>query len=73
MFSGLQVRGGPAIINKEASGEEVSKELSVLADPAISSSASVQVEVHDDPSRAGKTNSSAGALEAPAKTNMVNG
>ena len=29
--------------------------------------------MHDGPARAGKTDSSAGALEAPAKTNMVNG
>ena len=31
----------------------------------------VQGEVHDGPARANQTNSSAGALEAPAKTNIV--
>ena len=31
----------------------------------------VQEEVHDGPTRANQTNSSAGALEAPAKTNIV--
>ena len=44
-----------------------------MADPAYPSSANEQVEVHDGVTRAGKTDSSAGALEAPAKTNMVNG
>ena len=44
-----------------------------MADPAYPSSANEQVEVHDGSARAGKTDSSAGALEAPAKTNMVNG
>ena len=73
MFSGLQVRGGPAGINKEASDKEDSKELTQVADPANSRGANVQVEVQDGPARADKTNSSAGALEAPAKTNMVNG
>ena len=73
MFSGLQVRGGPANVNKETPDEEVPKELSIVADPAYPSSANGQVEVHDGPARAGKTNSSVGALEAPAKTNMVNG
>ena len=52
MFSGLQVRGGPAIVKKEAFDEEVSKELDQVADPAISSSANVQVEVQDGPARA---------------------
>ena len=73
MFSGLQVRGGPAIANKEARDEEVPKELSIVADPAYSSSVHVEVGVHDGPARAGQTDSSAGALEAPAKTNMVTG
>ena len=74
MFSGLQVRGDPAyIVNKEAPDEEVPKELSIGADPAYSSSTNEQVEVHDGPTRVGKTDSSAGALEAPAKTNIVNG
>ena len=74
MFSGLQVRGGPAyIVNKEAPDEEVPIELSIVADPAYSSSTNVKVEVHDGPARAGNTDSSAGALEAPAKTNIVNG
>ena len=67
MFSGLQVRGGPANVNKEDS-----KELNQVADPANSSRANVQVEVQDGPARAYKTKSSAGALEAPAKTNIVN-
>ena len=31
----------------------------------------VQGEVHDGPARANQTNSSAGALEAPAKANIV--
>ena len=62
MFSGLQVRGGPANNNKEASDKEDSKELNQVADPVNSSSANVQVEVHDGPARADKTNSSAGAL-----------
>ena len=44
-----------------------------MADPANLISANVQVEVQDDPARADKTNSSAVALEAPAKTNIVNG
>ena len=73
MFSGLQVRGGPANVNKVAPDEEVPKELSIVADPAYPSSANVKVEVHDGPARADKTDSSAGALKAPAKTNMVNG
>ena len=73
MFSGLQVRGGPTDINKIASDKEDSKELNQVADPANSSSANVQVEVLDGPARADKTISSARALEAPAKTNMVNG
>ena len=73
MFSGLQVRGGPVIVNKEASDEEASKVPNQVADPAYPSNANEQVEVHDGPARAGKTDSSAGALEAPAKTNMVNG
>ena len=73
MISGLQVRGYPAIVNKEAPDEEVPKELSIVADPANLSSTNVKVEVHDGPTWAGKTDSSAGALEAPAKTNIVNG
>ena len=73
MLSALQVRGGPAIINKEASDEEPSKVPNQVADPPYPSSANGQVEVHDGPARAGKTDSSARALEAPAKTNMVNG
>ena len=72
MFSGLQVRGGPANIDKEASYKEDSKELNQVADPANSISANVQVEVQDGSARADKTNSSAGAVEAPAKTNIVN-
>ena len=39
--------------------------------PAIPSIAKVYGEVHDGPARANQTNSSAGALEAPAKTNTV--
>ena len=73
MFSGLQVRGGPAIVNKEAFNEEASKVPNQVADPAYPSSTNEQVEVHGGPARASWTNSSAGALEAPAKTNMVNG
>ena len=73
MFMGLQVRGGPANFNKEASNKDDSREPYQVADPAYLSSANVHVEVQDGPSRARKTNSSAGALEAPAKTNMVNG
>ena len=52
MSSGLQVRGGPAIVNKEARDEEVPKELSIVPDPAYSSSVHVEVEVHDGPARA---------------------
>ena len=73
MFSALQVRGGPAIVNREASDEEASKVPNQVVDPAYPSSSNEQVEVHDGPARADKTNSSAGALEVPAKTNMVNG
>ena len=42
-----------------------------MEDPAIPSVTEVQGEVHDGPARANQTNSSAGALEAPAKTNTV--
>ena len=53
MFSGLQVRGGPAVINKEASDKEDSKELDQVADPAYPSSTNVQVEVQDGPAKVG--------------------
>ena len=53
MFSALQVRGGPAIVNKEASDEEASKVPNQVADPAYPSRANRQVEVHDGPARAG--------------------
>ena len=53
MFSGLQVRGGPAIVNKEAPDEEVPKELGIVADPAYPSSTNVQVEVQVGPAMVG--------------------
>ena len=51
MFSGLQIRGGHTIVNKEASDKEVSKELDQVADPAYLSITNVQVEVQDGPAK----------------------
>ena len=42
-----------------------------MEDPAIPSVTEMQGEVHGGPARANQTNSSAGALKAPAKTNTV--
>ena len=53
MFSGLQVRGGPANVNKEASDKEDSKELNQVADPAYPSSTNVQAEVQVGPAMVG--------------------
>ena len=73
MFGRLQVRGVPAADNnnEDTNNQENSKESSQVVDPASPRIANVQGEVHDGPARAIKTNSSAGALEAPAKTNIV--
>ena len=72
MFGRLQVRGVPAAdINNEDTNQEYSKESNQVVDPASPRIANVQGEVHDGPARANQTNSSAGALEAPAKTNTV--
>ena len=72
MFGRLQVRGVPAADNNnEVTDQENSKESNQVVDPASPRIANVQGEVHDGPARANQTNSSAGALEAPAKTNIV--
>ena len=73
MFGRLQVRGVPAADNnnEDTNNQENSKESSQVVDPASPRIANVQGEVHDGPARANQTNSSAGALEAPAKTNIV--
>ena len=73
MFGRLQVRGVPAADNNNegTKNQENSKESSQVVDPASPRIANVQGEVHDGPARANQTNSSAGALEAPAKTNIV--
>ena len=73
MFGRLQVRGVPAADNnnEDTNNQENSKESSQVVDPASPRIANVQGEVHDGPARASQTNSSAGALEAPAKANIV--
>ena len=55
----------------ENSDQKNSVESNQVEDPAIPSVAKVQWDVHDGPARANQTDSSAGALEAPAKTNTV--
>ena len=73
MFGRLQVRGVPAADNNnEDTNQENSKESNEVVDPASPRIAIVQGKVHDGTARANQTNSSAGALEAPAKTNIVN-
>ena len=72
MFGRLQVRGVPdADNNNEDTNQENSKESNQVVDRASPRTANVQGEVHDGPARANQTNSSAGALEAPARTNIV--
>ena len=72
MFGRLQVRGVPAADNNnEDTNQEDSKESNQVVDTASPRVTKVQGEVHDGPARANQTNSSAGALEAPAKTNIV--
>ena len=71
MFGRLQVRGGPAAYISEVTDQENSKESNQVVDPASPRITNVQGEVHDGPARADQANSSAGALEAPAKTNIV--
>ena len=72
MFGRLQVRGVPAADNNnEDINQENSKESNQAVDSASPGTTNVQGEVHDGPARANQTNSSAGALEAPAKTNIV--
>ena len=72
IFGRLQVRGVPAADNNnEDTNQEDSKEPNQVVDTASPRIANVQGEVHDGPARANQTNSSAGALEAPAKTNIV--
>ena len=72
MFGRLQFKGVPAADNNnDTNDQENSLESNQVIDPASPRIASVQGEVHDGPARANQTNSSAGALEAPAKTNIV--
>ena len=71
MFGRLQVRGVPAADNNEVTDQENTKESNQVVDPASPRITNVQGEVHDGPARANQTNSSAGALEAPAETNIV--
>ena len=71
MFGRLQVRGVPAADVNEITDQENSKESNQVVDTASPRIANVQGEVHDGPARANQANSSAGALEAPAKTNIV--
>ena len=72
MFGRLQFKGVPAADNNnEDTNQENSKESNQIVDPTSPRIANVQGELHDGPARANQTNSSAGALEAPAKTNIV--
>ena len=71
MFGRLQLKGVPAADGNEVTDQENSKESNQVVDTASPRIANVQGEVHDGPARANQTNSSAGALEAPAKTNIV--
>ena len=71
MFGRLQVRGVPAADVNGMTDQENSKESNQVVDTASPRITNVQGEVHDGPARAKQTNSSAGALEAPAKTNIV--
>ena len=71
MFGRLQFKGVPAADANEVTDQENSKESNQVVDTASPRVAKVQGEVHDGPARANQTNSSAGALEAPAKTNIV--
>ena len=71
MFGRLQFKGVPAADVNEVTDQENSKESNQVVDTASPRIANVQGEVHDGPARANQTNSSAGALEAPAKTNIV--
>ena len=71
MFGRLQKRGGPAAENNEVTDQENSKKSNQVVDTASPFITNVQGEVHDGPTRANQTNSSAGALEAPAKTSVV--
>ena len=72
MFGRLQVRGVPAADNNnDDTNQENPKESNQVVNPTSPRIANVQGEVHDGPARANQTNSSAGAMEAPAKTNIV--
>ena len=71
MFGRLQFKGVPAADINGVTDQEDSQESNQVVDPASPRIANVQGEVHDGPARANQTNSSAGALEAPAKTNIV--
>ena len=71
MFGRLQVRGGPGADINGVTDQENSKESNQVVDNANPRVTKVQGEVHDGPARANQTYSSAGALEAPTKTNIV--
>ena len=72
MFGRLEMRGVPAADNNnEDTNQEDSKESNQVVDPASPRITNMQGEVHDGLARANQTNSSAGALEAPAKANIV--
>ena len=71
MFGRLQFKGVPAADVNEVTDQKNPKESNQVVDTASPRITNVQGEVHDGPARANQTNSSAGVLEAPAKTNIV--
>ena len=71
MFGSLLFKGVPAADTNEVTDQENPKESNQVVNTASPRITNVQGEVHDGPARANQTNSSAGALEAPAKANIV--